>query len=162
MTNLTSRAKDEKLRIELLRAVFRFKKLANSGLRMSPIDGKQDISLAEFMLLRAVGDNSIDSSSNVSPTDIGQFLSVSKGAVSQMLSSLEGRDLVSRSLSRGNRRNTLILLTPRGRELLEDEENEFNAKLDALIEMVGREDIKELIVVVEKLADVLEMQQFMK
>lgn len=162
MTNLTCRAKDEKLRIELLRAVFRFKKLANSGLRMSPIDGKQDISLAEFMLLRAVGDNSIDSSSNVSPTDIGQFLSVSKGAVSQMLSSLEGRDLVSRSLSRGNRRNTLILLTPRGRELLEDEENEFNAKLDALIEMVGREDIKELIVVVEKLADVLEMQQFMK
>ena len=88
MTNSADRVKDEKLRIELLQTIFKFKKLANSGLGMRPTDGKQDISLAEFMLLRAVDDNSADNPSNVSPTDIGQFLSVTKGAVSQMLRSL--------------------------------------------------------------------------
>lgn len=162
MTNSVSRAKDEKLRIELLQTIFKFKKLANSGLGMRPLDGKQDISLAEFMLLRAVDNNSADSPSNVSPTDIGQFLSVTKGAVSQMLHSLEEKGFITRALSRENRRNTLVLLTPKGRELLGDEENEFNAKLDALIETIGREDIEELIAIVERLTKVLDTPQFME
>ena len=98
MTNSVSRAKDEKLRIKLLQTIFKFKKLANSGLGMRPLDGKQDISLAEFMLLRAVDNNSADSPSNVSPTDIGQFLSVTKGAVSQMLHSLEEKGFITRAL----------------------------------------------------------------
>ena len=107
MADSAGRVKDEKLRIELLQTIFKFKKLANSGLGMRPMDGKQDISLAEFMLLRAVDDNSADSPSNVSPTDIGQFLSVTKGAVSQMLRSLEEKGFITRALSRENRRNTL-------------------------------------------------------
>ena len=67
MADSAGRVKDEKLRIELLQTIFKFKKLANSGLGMRPMDGKQDISLAEFMLLRAVDDNSADSPSNVEP-----------------------------------------------------------------------------------------------
>ena len=47
MTDNASRAKDEELRIELLQTIFKFKKLANSGLGMKLVDGKQDISLAE-------------------------------------------------------------------------------------------------------------------
>ena len=86
MTDNASRAKDEELRIELLQTIFKFKKLANSGLGMKLVDGKQDISLAEFMLLRAIEENDPSSSSNVGPTDIGRFLSVTKGAVSQMIS----------------------------------------------------------------------------
>ena len=160
MADKTGGAKGEELRIELLRTIFKFKKLANSGLGMRPIDGKQDISLAEFMLLRAVDGNSVDNPSNVSPTDIGQFLSVTKGAVSQMLNSLEEKGFISRALSRENRRNTLVLLTPKGRELLGDEENEFNAKLDALIETMGRNDIEELIAIVERLTEVLDSPQF--
>ena len=46
-----------------------------------------------------------------------------------MLNSLEEKGFISRALSRENRRNTLVLLTPKGRELLGDEGNEFNAKL---------------------------------
>ena len=106
------------------------------------------------MLLRAVDGNSVDNPSNVSPTDIGQFLSVTKGAVSQMLNSLEEKGFISRALSRENRRNTLVLLTPKGRE------NEFNAKLDALIETMGRKDIEELIAIVERLTEVLDSPQF--
>ena len=155
MADKTGGAKGEELRIELLRTIFKFKKLANSGLGMKPIDGKQDISLAEFMLLRAVDGNSVDNPSNVSPTDIGQFLSVTKGAVSQMLNSLEEKGFISRALSRENRRNTLVLLTPKGRE-----QNEFNAKLDALIETMGRKDIEGLIAIVERLTEVLGRPQF--
>ena len=151
MADKTGGAKGEELRIELLRTIFKFKKLANSGLGMRPIDGKQDISLAEFMLLRAVDGNSVDNPSNVSPTDIGQFLSVTKGAVSQMLNSLEEKGFISRALSRENRRNTLVLLTPKGRELLGD---------DALIETMGRKDIEELIAIVERLTEVLDSPQF--
>ena len=45
MTDNASRTKDEELRIELLQTIFKFKKLANSGLGMKLVDGKQDISL---------------------------------------------------------------------------------------------------------------------
>lgn len=77
-----------------------------------------------------------------------------------MLNSLEEKGFISRALSRENRRNTLVLLTPKGRELLGDEENEFNAKLDALIETMGRKDIEELIAIVERLTEVLDSPQF--
>ena len=79
-----------------------------------------------------------------------------------MLRSLEEKGFITRALSRENRRNTLVLLTPKGRELLGDEENEFNAKLDALIETIGREDIEELIAIVERLTEVLDSPQFME
>ena len=79
-----------------------------------------------------------------------------------MLRSLEEKGFITRALSRENRRNTLVLLTPKGRELLGDEENEFNAKLDALIETIGREDIEELITIVERLTEVLDSPQFME
>ena len=79
-----------------------------------------------------------------------------------MLNSLEEKGFITRALSRENRRNTLVLLTPKGRELLGDEENEFNAKLDALIETIGREDIEELIAIVERLTEVLDTPQFME
>lgn len=79
-----------------------------------------------------------------------------------MLHSLEEKGFITRALSRENRRNTLVLLTPKGRELLGDEENEFNAKLDALIETIGREDIEELIAIVERLTEVLDTPQFME
>ena len=125
MTDNASRAKDEELRIELLQTIFKFKKLANSGLGMKLVDGKQDISLAEFMLLRAIEEG-----------------------------------FISRTLPRENRRSTLVLLTPKGRELLGDEKSEFNMKLDALIAAMGHEDIEELIRIVEKLTKTLERPQF--
>ena len=77
-----------------------------------------------------------------------------------MLNSLEEKGFISRALSRENRRNTLVLLTPKGRELLGDEENEFNAKLDALIETMGRKVIEDLIAIVERLTEVLDSPQF--
>lgn len=46
--------------------------------------------------------------------------------------------------------------------MLGDEENEFNAKLDALIETIGREDIEELIAIVERLTEILDTPQFME
>ena len=79
-----------------------------------------------------------------------------------MLRSLEEKGFITRALSRENRRNTLVLLTPKGRELLGDEGNEFNAKLDALIETIGREDIEELIAIVGRLTEVLDTPQFME
>lgn len=73
MTDNASRTKDEELRIELLQTIFKFKKLANSGLGMKLVDGKQDISLAEFMLLRAIEENDPSSSSNVVPRTLDDF-----------------------------------------------------------------------------------------
>ena len=160
MTDQVTAAKDEKLRTDLLQTVFKFKKLANSDLQMRLVDGKRGISLAEFMLLSAVDGNSAGNPSNMNPSDIGRLLSVSKGAVSQMLSSLEEKGFISRALSSENRRNTLILLTPEGRDLLEDEGNGFNAKLDALIDEMGHEDIEGLIALVKKLTEVLDLPRF--
>ena len=143
---------DAALRRDLMRVVFRFKRAANAAMGTR----SHGISLAEFMLLRLLETHALDAPSNVSHADLGRLLSITKGAVSQMLASLEERGLVSRVPAPGDRRSTLAVLTHRGRALIDDEENGFDERLDALVGAVGREDVAQLISIVDKLTDALD------
>lgn len=112
------------------------------------------------MLLRAVDGNSVDNPSNVSPTDIGQFLSVTKGAVSQMLNSLEEKGFNFACPLAREQAQHAGSAHAEGARAARRRENEFNAKLDALIETMGRKDIEGLIAIVERLTEVLGRPQF--
>lgn len=150
----------EELRMQLLQTIFRFKRIANYDLGTRVADESRGISLAEFMLMLAIDGNEEGNPANTSPTEIGRTLSVTKGAVSQMLGALEEKGYLTRSVSPSNRRSVLVLLTDKGRSVLYDEASTFNAKLDALIEAVGHDDIERLIAIVGKLTSVLKRSEF--
>ena len=70
-----------------------------------------------------------------------EYLSVSKAAVSQMLSSLEKRGYLTREVDGSNRRNIIVVLTEEGRVVFEKKNEEFYRRFGSVIECVGKENV---------------------
>jgi len=79
---------------------------------------KQDISVNEIIVMRAIQDNIIGSDSNIHISDIQNQLNVSKAAVSRMLDALEKKGYIRKDIDKENRRNLIITLTPAGKDIL--------------------------------------------
>ncbi|EHC4728814.1 MarR family transcriptional regulator [Listeria monocytogenes] len=84
-------------------------------------------------------------------SDVKEFLSVSKPAVSQMLSSLEKKGFLVRDVDKNNRRNVIVTLTDTGREVLSVELENFNIKLKKIISHLGEDDVKQMIEIVNRM-----------
>jgi DNA-binding MarR family transcriptional regulator len=54
----------------------------------------------------------------VSPTRLGDAIGMTKGAVSKLITRLEGKRLLTRSVSDADRRNHEVALTPAGKALV--------------------------------------------
>ncbi|EAH3832863.1 MarR family transcriptional regulator, partial [Listeria monocytogenes] len=98
-----------------------------------------------------ISDNTLNSEENVGISDVKEFLSVSKPAVSQMLSSLEKRGFLVRDVDKNNRRNVIVTLTDTGREVLSVELENFNIKLKKIISHLGEDDVKQMIEIVNRM-----------
>ena len=88
-------------------------------------------------------------------TDMGDYLRVSKAAVSQMLSSLESRGLVTRETDPENRRTIIVKLTEKGNEIIERVERRFDIYIEMLIDRLGEKDTREIIRLLYRLDDIL-------
>ena len=115
-----------------------------------------DIGIAELTLMKAIVDNAIDSDENVNISDIQGYLFVTKGAISQMLGSLEKKGLISREINKKNRRKLIITLTPAGEELLRKLEGKLELLLSAIIAQVGTDNALQAISVINNFADAVE------
>ena len=145
---------DKNLETQLVYSIFQFKKLANSGLGMDAADGKSGINMTELILMNAVADNTDDPEYNVDMTDIRGFLAISKGAVSQMLGSLEKKGFINRDIDKSNRRNLIVTLTPEGRKALEHQYNAFSERLEKIISRLGEDEVKQMIKIVNRMIEI--------
>ncbi|WP_372757972.1 MarR family winged helix-turn-helix transcriptional regulator [Lactococcus lactis] len=136
---------------ELVQSIFRFKKLASKGFGMDLINNNNQLNITELMLINEISDNTLNSEENVGISDVKEFLSVSKPAVSQMLSSLEKRGFLVRDVDKNNRRNVIVTLTDTGREVLSVELENFNIKLKKIISHLGEDDVKQMIEIVNRM-----------
>jgi len=87
---------------------------------------------------------------------MGEYLRVSKAAVSQMLGALERRGLITREPDPGNRRTIIVKLTEKGNEMISDFEREFDTYLVMLIERFGEKDTREIIRLIYKFMGIVE------
>ena len=138
---------------ELVQAMFRLKKMMNRGLGRD-LDNA-NITMSEFILMREVAENTKESSNPMALTEVREYLSVSKAAVSQMINSLEKRGYLTREVDVNNRRNIIVVLTEVGQEVYQKKNQEFFDRFEKVIQGIGETDISHFIAMINKMADAM-------
>jgi len=145
---------EQNLEVQLVQSIFQFKRLINSGLGMDATDNKNSLNMAELILMSGVANNTANSEGNVGMSDIRSYLQVTKGAVSQMLSSLEKKGFINRDINKSNRRNLIVTLTAEGRQILERQYGEFSDRLEKIISRLGEDDVRQMITIVNRMIEI--------
>ena len=138
---------------ELVQAMFRLKKMMNRGLGRD-LDNA-NITMSEFILMREVAENTKESYNPMALTEVREYLSVSKAAVSQMINSLEKRGYLTREVDVNNRRNIIVVLTEVGQEVYQKKNQKFFDRFEKVIQGIGETDISHFIAMINKMADAM-------
>lgn len=97
-----------------------------------------------------------EDSIGVKTSDIGNCLFMKKPATSKMLNILEDKGYINRFSNKRDRRVTYVDLTDKGVDLLEKHHEQMIECTNQIIEKMGKEDVEELIRLLNKLSDIIE------
>ena len=84
-------------------------------------------------------------------TAIGEYLSITKSAVSQMLSSLEKKGYLTRRINVRNRRNIVVRLTHAGRVALRKQSAEFDDRYGNIVKDMDEGEVNKIIEIINRL-----------
>jgi DNA-binding MarR family transcriptional regulator len=150
------------LKGELMHAMYRFKNVSRHkhGFHNEVPCGAHAmhrINMAELIFMQQIAECEADDAyKGTRLSAMSEYLCISKAAVSQMLSSLEKKGFITRETNPENRREIIVHLTKVSEEQIAAHQKVFDEKVDLLIERFGARDTKELIRLVNKLADTIE------
>lgn len=133
--------------------IMRLKRQSHANIKL------KDLYASELITLRIIYKlKNIENKNNigVKVSDIGNCLFMKKPATSKMLNTLEDKGYINRLYDKKDRRVTYIDLTQKGIDILEKHHNEMIDYTNLVIEKLGEEDIKTLVVLLEKLCDIME------
>ena len=169
MKNTETIITNPELKSELLHALFALKNLHFHRLGQSEFgiggvsrrrcdpSGELGLNIPEFALLKQLKlREERGETRGAWLSGMGEYLRVSKAAVSQMLGALEKRGLITRKPDPDNRRTILVNLTDKGNEMIVDFESEFDIYLVMLIERFGEKDTREIIRLIYKFMEIVE------
>lgn len=144
---------EKELSMQFLATAHRFKKLHMNELF-------PNISKGEFWVLKMIQKATLKSESDcgVYVSTIAEHLKVTPSAISRMLKGLEEKELIIRKINKNDRRNTYVTLTEKGEIVTKKVESEMNELTQNVILTMGEEDSKTLIVLFNKLVDVMEAE----
>ena len=134
---------------ELLHALFLLKSML--GAEFGKKSSACDLSMQEYALMRQLSTDG--GAANL--TAAREYLAVTKAAVSQMLASLEKRNLLVRKTDPANRRNIIVTLTPEGMERLRQKETQVEYRLSELLSELGESDALQFMALIHKMKAVL-------
>ncbi|MDR0874602.1 MAG: MarR family transcriptional regulator [Clostridiales Family XIII bacterium] len=146
---------------ELMHAMYRFKNVSRRkhGLDNETRYGEHAIhhvNMAELIFMQRIAEREDDDEyEGTWLSSMSEYLCISKAAVSQMLSSLEKKGYITRETNPENRREIIVRLTKVSEEQIAAHQKVFDNRVDLLIDRFGAQDTKELIRLVNKLADIL-------
>lgn len=143
----------KELQNELVQAMFRLKKMMNYGLGRDT--NNINITMSEYILMREVAENTKDVYNPSALTEVREYLSVSKAAVSQMLNSLEKRGYILREIDPNNRRNIIVILTEEGKNAYGKKNQEFYNRFEMVIQGIGEKDVSQFIAMISKMSDAM-------
>lgn len=143
---------DKNLNSKLIQSIFQFKRMIHKGFTFEPLNNK--INMTELIIMKEIINNTVDPKGNVKISDIKGYLSISKGAISQNLSSLEKKGYIKRTTDENNRRNVIITLTQEGREIIKEHYSQFNERLEKIISRLGEENVKQMIKIVDQMTEI--------
>jgi len=88
--------------------------------------------------------------------DIAELLSLNSSTLTQIADRCERKDLIKREKSTGDRRETLLRFTPKGRKLIDNVVSHRQALFFPVWEKVSEEDIQGFLNVLRTVVDTLE------
>jgi DNA-binding MarR family transcriptional regulator len=88
------------------------------------------------------------------PTELSEALHSSMARILSILGVLEKKGLVVREIDRGNRRNILVTLTDKGRELAALQERKMRNYMERTLVELGEADTKEFVRLIERVSEI--------
>ena len=147
--NTPGQAPERTLKENLLRTMFKFRKLAQS------VTLDLGVSFGEFIVMKGISEHS-RCNEDFRISEVMEFLSVTKPAVSQMLNNLEKKGYVTRQISESDRRRIKVSLTESGSETVERLTDYFDRGLAETANRIGEDDITRLIGLLDRVESVYE------
>ena len=89
-------------------------------------------------------------------TDLSIAAEMSKPAVSQMLNSLEDKEMIERVMTKDDRRVVYVCLTEKGKQQLDLAAQEMKEQVSKIVDALGPEDTAELTRLLGKLYAIME------
>jgi len=120
---------------DFIYALFKFKKAA------AQISYDSDIRMNEVMALVIVDNHCTENEKSLLASEIGETLSVSPSAVSQMFSSLEKKGYIYRNISENDKRQYRFTLTEKGRYVTYDTKKRMDQTICEIIARFGEDRI---------------------
>jgi len=158
---------NNELKNELIRALFALRNLhfhrfggrkfgVGGAMGRQMEDGGDGLNMPAFTLLKLLQEREEKvETGGALLGEMGDYLCVSKAAISQMLGSLESRRLITREADPENRRTIIVKLTEKGREVIERSERLFDSEISKMIDRFGEKDTKEIIRLIYKFVDIV-------
>ncbi|HHY09887.1 MAG TPA: MarR family transcriptional regulator [Firmicutes bacterium] len=113
----------------------------------------------EMMLLMFLSHHSKRGCGGIQPSELGNILRLTRPTITSLVNSLEDKDYVERIHDETDRRVVFVHLTAKGRELVEENRQEFVKTLSELIDYLGKDDARELIRLMGKVKGFLETKK---
>ena len=79
------------------------------------------------------------------PSDISKYTDTSTARIATILNNLEDKGMITREISREDRRKILVSITDKGRKYAENAHNEFMGHTAAVLQAMGEERAKEFV-----------------
>jgi DNA-binding MarR family transcriptional regulator len=138
------------LRTEFIQVMMRFKKLRGF------IHSRQNLNMSEALILHSIGAGMMAAGHQDCTTRIQDKLHISKPAISQNLTALEEKGLITRRVSQSDRRRFDFELSEKGVAFAELMRADADARMGELISRMGEEDTRVLLRLLRKMIEVIE------
>jgi DNA-binding MarR family transcriptional regulator len=136
--------KNNALKIEFLSTMMRLRKV---GMPATP---GEHLRFVEMLVLEKISED------GSAATEIQNDLTISKPAVSQILSALEQRGFIRRQTDPQDRRKISVTLTEAGKRIKIEKSKHVDHITGIIIERFGEENTKELVSMLNLLADIID------
>ncbi len=103
-----------------------------------------DLSKSEYCMLIAI-ENANQKKGGITISEIADHLQVLTPAVSRSLRSLEEKELVERMIRKDDRRNTYVVLTEKGTQVLQRAKDNVYDFMESVIRQMDEKEIRQLI-----------------
>jgi DNA-binding MarR family transcriptional regulator len=135
--------------------VNRYYELAEVLARTALKCGDSELSVSEFSVLRII-EICTGEGRTATTTEMSRLLHISKPAVSRMLKTFEEKNYIERITDSLNRRSVAVLLTEKGWEVLGSNKTLILGRIERIMDRIGEEDSRHLVILMQRLADVID------
>lgn len=116
---------------------------------------ENDLTFAEVVIL----DQIINLKSDVTVSNLSESLNISKAAISKLVTSIEQKGYISKKEDIKDKRISHIIITPKGKEVVEKTFEHFKKMSRFISEKMGEDDLKQLVELLKKLYNVLDIEK---